>query len=250
MNRNCLIIIFLIFMSIPSLLSAQGFTYKAEMVRMDSTWDKNRNGEVAKIIGEYKPEMDRLMQEVIGFSEFEMQSGRPESLLSNFAADALLEEARSLTENGDVDLALTNFGGLRATIPAGDIRRYHIFATFPFENCLVILDMTGKSIRELFESFASRRVEAFSHTVKMVAKDKVLTTLLINGEPVDDNRIYRLATIDFLLDGGDSMSMLKDAVATEFTGIVLRDIMVSYIQKQTKAGKNIAIYITNRAVID
>ena len=250
MNRNCLIIIFLIFMSIPSLLSAQGFTYKAEMVRMDSTWDKNRNGEVTKIIGEYKPEMDRLMQEVIGFSEFEMQSGRPESLLSNFAADALLEEARSLTENGDVDLALTNFGGLRATIPAGDIKRYHIFATFPFENCLVILDMPGKSIRELFESFASRRVEAFSHTVKMVAKDKVLTTLLINGEPVDDNRIYRLATIDFLLDGGDSMSMLKDAVATEFTGIVLRDIMISYIQKQTKAGKNIAIYITNRAVID
>jgi len=171
-------------------------------------------------------------------------------LLSNFAADALLEEARSLTENGDVDLALTNFGGLRATIPAGDIKRYHIFATFPFENCLVILDMPGKSIRELFESFASRRVEAFSHTVKMVAKDKVLTTLLINGEPVDDNRIYRLATIDFLLDGGDSMSMLKDAVATEFTGIVLRDIMISYIQKQTKAGKNIAIYITNRAVID
>ena len=237
-------------MSIPSLLSAQGFTYKAEMVRMDSTWDRNNSVEVAKIIGEYKPEMDRLMQEVIGFSEFEMQSGRPESLLSNFAADALLEEARSLTDKGDVDLALTNFGGLRATIPAGDIRRYHIFATFPFENNLVILDMSGKSIREMFESFARYRVEAFSHTVKMAAKDKMLTALLVNGEPVDDNRIYRLATIDFLLDGGDSMKMLKDAVAIEYTGVVLRDIMISYIQKQTKAGKNIAAYISNRAVIE
>ena len=250
MNRNCLTIVTLFFILIPSLLSAQGFTYKAEMVRMDSTWDKNRNAEVAKIIGEYKPEMDRLMQEVIGFSEFEMESGRPESLLSNFAADVLLEEARSLTEKSDVDLALTNFGGLRATIPAGDIKRYHIFATFPFENCLVILDMTGKSIKELFESFASHRVEAFSHTVKMVARDKVLTVLLVNGEPVDDNKIYRLATIDFLLDGGDSMAMLRDAVASEYTGVVLRDIMVSYIQKQTKAGKNIATYITNRVVID
>jgi len=217
---------------------------------MDSTWDKNNNPEIARIIGEYKPEMDRLMQEVIGFSEFEMSSGRPESLLSNFAADALLDEARNLTGKGDVDLALTNFGGLRATIPAGDIKRYHIFATFPFENSLVILDMPGKSVREMFESFASRRGEAFSHTVKMVARDKVLTSLLINGEPVDDNKIYRLATIDFLLDGGDSMRMLKDAVATEYTGVVLRDIMISYIEKQTKAGKKIATYITNRAVIE
>ena len=250
MNKNCLFTIILSLFSLPLTLPAQGFAYKAEMVRMDSTWDRNNNREIAKIIGEYKPEMDRLMQEVIGFSEFEMQSGRPESLLSNFAADALLEEARSLTDKGDVDLALTNFGGLRATIPAGDIKRYHIFATFPFENNLVILDMPGRSIREMFESFALHRVEAFSHTVKMVAKDKVLTTLLINGEPVDDNKIYRLATIDFLLDGGDSMRMLKDAVATEYTGVVLRDIMIGYIQKQTKAGKNIATYITNRVVIE
>jgi len=249
MNRNCLIIVILFFMSIPSLLSAQNFSYKAEMVRMDSVWDKNNNLQIERIIGEYKPEMDRIMQEVIGFSEFEMQSGRPESLLSNFAADALLEESRDLSER-EVDFALTNFGGLRATIPAGEIKRYHIFSTFPFDNYIVILDLPGKAVREMFESFAARRVEAFSHTVKMVAKDRSLTSLLINGEAIDDSKIYRVATIDFLLGGGDSMRALKSAVAIEETGVVLRDAYVNYVKKKTAKEENIGVYITNRAVIE
>ena len=250
MNRNCLIIIILFFTGLPTLLSAQGFTYKAEMVRMDSTWDKSNNAEIAKIIGEYKPIVDASMQEVIGTSEFDMHSGRPESLLSNFAADALLDESRLLTSNGNIDFSLTNFGGLRASIPAGDVKRYHIFATFPFDNYIVVLDMTGKSVREMFESFAARREEAFSHTVKMVAKDKKLVSLLINGETVDDNKIYRVATIDFLLGGGDNMKALKEAIAVEETGVVLRDAYVNYVLRQTKEGKRISSHITNRAVIE
>ena len=249
MRKNCLIITILFLYLAPE-LSAQKFTYKAHMERMDSRWDNNNNAAVARIIGEYKPEMDRLMQEVIGHSEYEMLSGRPESLLSNFAADALLDGARHISEKGTVDIALTNFGGLRAAIPAGEIKRYHIFATFPFENNLVILDISGKSVKALFESFARRRVEAFSHTVKMVSKDGTLATLLINGEPVDEDKIYRLATIDYLLDGGDSMNMLKDAIAIEHTGIVLRDVIIGHIQRETKAGNKITSYISNRVTIE
>jgi 2',3'-cyclic-nucleotide 2'-phosphodiesterase (5'-nucleotidase family) len=241
----------LIFLLLPSVLLSQefNFSYRVSRVLMDSTWNKGNEPVVAGIIEFYKPEMDRLMQQVIGVSDTEMRSGRPESLLSNFAVDALLEFSRKVS-SGKVEFSLTNFGGLRAALPKGNIRRYDIFSIFPFENYIVILDLPGSSVRALFDSFARNRVEAFSWNIQLEIKAGVLKDVLIDGEQIDDSRIYRVATIDFLMSGGDNVLALKDAVAVEQTGVLIRDAMISQIEKLTQSKKRVTSSITNRVRVE
>lgn len=223
------------------------FEWKGSRILMDSTLNKPEEPKVKEIIGRYKPLMDSKMQQVIGASDKEMRSGRPESLLSNFAVDALHEFAQKRSEGG-VDFALTNFGGIRASLPAGDVRLYDIFSIFPFENYVVILDLEGRSVRKLFESFARNRVEAFSNSVRLTIdeEDGEIEELLINGEKVSDSKIYRVATIDFLLSGGDNVVALKDAVKVEETGALIRDAIIEKIKMQTAAGEKISSAITGR----
>lgn len=130
--KNKSALLYLLFLILPLVVSAQqsGFTFKASRVLMDSTWEKSNEPVVAGIIDSFKPEMDRLMQQVIGYTDYEMRSGRPESLLSNFAADAMLQYGRKISKNG-VDFSVTNFGGLRASLPKGDVRRYDVFFNIP-----------------------------------------------------------------------------------------------------------------------
>ena len=229
--KNRILLIVFISLLLPLVVTAQhtGFTFRASRVLMDSTWDKNSEPVVAGIIEFYKPEMDRLMQQVIGKTDYEMRSGRPESLLSNFAADAMLEYARKIDKKG-VDFSLTNFGGLRAALPKGDVRRYDVFSIFPFENYLVIIDLPGGAVRQLFESFAQNRVEAFSYNLQLEIKGKMLKEVLLEGEQIDPHRTYRIATIDFLLDGGDSVSSLKSATAGAQTGVLLRNAILDIIE--------------------
>lgn len=249
--KNRLILIYFILLVLPLVVNAQqvGFTYRASRVLMDSTWDRGNEPVVAGIIEFYKPEMDRLMQQVIGHTDYEMRSGRPESLLSNFAADAMLEYALKIDEKG-VDFSLTNFGGLRAALPKGDIRRYDVFSIFPFENYLVIIDLPGSAVRQLFESFAQSRVEAFSHNIQLEIKGKMLKDVLLEGEQIDPTRIYRIVTIDFLLDGGDSVSALKSATGVAQTGVLLRDAILDVIETATSKNKKVTSSITKRVIIE
>ncbi len=80
-----------------------------------------------------------------------------------------------------VDFALTNFGGIRAALPAGNVRRYDIYSIFPFENYIVILDVKGSSVRRLFDSFARNRVEAMSGNVQLEIKGNQLKEALLEG---------------------------------------------------------------------
>lgn len=251
MKSRLLMTILATLVLLPSVVVAQkfDFTFKASRVLMDSTWDRNNEPVTEGIIGFFKPEMDRLMQEVIGVSQQEMRSGRPESLLSNFAADAMLEYGRKISKR-DVDFSLTNFGGLRASLPKGDVRRYDVFSIFPFENYIVILDLPGTAVRELFESFARNRVEAFSHNLKLEIRNNQLKDVLLEGEQIDPYRTYRIVTIDFLMGGGDNLSALKSSVDVEYTGVLLRDAILEVIESRSSKGQMITSSITNRVITE
>lgn len=245
------ILLFHIILFVASSLYAQElrFSYKASRILMDSTLNKPEEPVVKGIIEFYKPEMDKIMQEVVGRSEVEMRSGKPESLLSNFAVDALLEFGQKHSKE-KVHFSLTNFGGIRAALPGGNVRRYDIYSIFPFENYVIILDVTGSTVRKLFESFARNSVEAMSYNVKLEIKGRELKEALIDGVQIDDAKIYRIVTIDFLMSGGDNFVALKEAIAVEQTGLLIRDAIFEKIADLTKKGEMIKSTITQRVKLE
>lgn len=222
-------------------------------VRMDSTWDAPK-GRAAEIIGRYSPTIDSLLIP-IGRSTGQMDSYAPESPLSNLAADIMLDFATDYLRKstGDsaakADMAMTNFGGIRASLPGGDISAYDVMAIFPFDNKVVILDLKGRYVRELFENFARReRVEALSG-VKLVIENKKVKEALVAGSPIDDERIYKVATIDFLLTGGSNAEAFKKCDSHIDTQTYLRDMISGYIKEETAAGRVIDARTDGRVTV-
>lgn len=221
--------------------------YKWETVRIDSTFDNGKDYSVVKIIEKYSPLMEPF-QEIIGYTDEVYQSRSPESPLSNFAADAIRACAAEMTGH-DIDVALTNFGGIRSSLPKGAVRVYDIYSIFPFNNDIVCFDIKGSDLRAIFERMAaSGRMQAWSN-VKVVIREKKIVRLEVAGKPLDDGKLYRMASINFLMDGGDSLSLSKVAQNVWESDVYLRDAFVGYIKKKTAAGEKLVMSSDGRVQI-
>ena len=244
MNSKRFILLFALLTLLPTLASAQ-LKYSWSTVRMDSRFDNGPDRTAAKIIEKYDPLVAPL-QEIIGYSEAEYAKGFPESGLSNFAADVIRERAEKAVGKR-VDLALTNFGGIRTSLPKGAVRVYDIFSIFPFENHIVVFDIKGKDLLRFFQQMA-HRCEALSN-VYFVAEHGEIITLRIGDKPFDVNHTYKMATIDFLMTGGDGVSFEKCARNKVETGILIRDAIVDAIRQRTAEGKTLRLFKDGRVSV-
>lgn len=216
------------------MLGAQDFEYSWQRVRMDSAYESDTVYDVDSIVAAHQEQIAPLMEVVI-YSTGEIEERRPESALSNLAADMLLYAVSDRLNNGYPSMSLTNFGGIRSNFPKGAVRVYDIYSTFPFDNTVVVAVMEGEDIRRILERFASGKFEALGG-VEIVVRDGELEKCLIGGRPLEDDALYNLVTIDFLLDGGDRFDIGDDAVSIDRTGIVLRDAAVRYLRDLSESG--------------
>lgn len=208
-----------------------------------------RNGSTPAVVAdmlEVQPEMAAL-KEVIGWCEHEMSARSPESELSNWTVDTVMEETERLTGK-KIDVGFTNFGGIRTFFAEGPILREDLEAMFPFNNYLCYVRLKGSDLRALFERFAKNRVEVVGG-VKFVIKDRKIETLLVDGKPIDDNKDYGVATIDFLLDGGDGVSIAKNAKELITTDVKVIDAMLPAARRFAEEGKPISYHKDGRVTI-
>lgn len=220
-------------------------SYKWSTIRMDSAYDDIRDDAATKIIAKHTPRLAPL-QEIIGYSKEEYESRRPESPLSNFAADIIRATGEQVCGT-HVDLAMTNFGGIRTSLPKGAVRVYDIFSIFPFDNTVVVFDIKGSDLIKFFHKQA-RRNEALSN-VKLVIEDRKIKSLEIDGQPFDENRVYKFATINFLMDGGDGIQLKDYAMNKVESTVYIRDAIVDYIKKMTAEGKTIDLKCDGRVIV-
>ncbi|MBO7561582.1 MAG: 5'-nucleotidase C-terminal domain-containing protein [Bacteroidales bacterium] len=210
-----------------------------------------------KIVDKYKPEVDKY-SDPIGFCPAGLERGYPVAPMSNWATDVYLEYAQKfidttsrtdIDKNIKVDFALMNFGGMRTEMPKGNVSRYDILSIFPFDNFLVIEEMDGKDVKELMEFFAKTRGQAMSN-VKLHIDGNTVKECLIGGKPLDENRKYVIATIDFLYNGGDNLYPLKRSNYLIETHKKLMDIFIEYIIDLTAKGKKIEKAKDDRLIVE
>jgi 2',3'-cyclic-nucleotide 2'-phosphodiesterase (5'-nucleotidase family) len=192
----------------------------------------------------YKAQLDEKMNEVIGIAAENMPVHAPESLLSNFSADACRQVASEYLK-APVDIAVVNIKGLRTNIPAGEIKVSKVFELMPFENELVLVWLKGNELAVLLQFFASIGGEGVSG-MSMGIKSGVAKDILIGGKALEPEKIYVIATNDYLVEGNDGMTQLTRHEKRVDTGIKIREMLIEYIRKETAKGNNITSKLDGR----
>ena len=211
-------------------------------------------------------ELNEKLSEVVATSEYDLtiadpaatdDNGRPirivrrtETNLGDLCADAYRYA-------GNADIAMANGGGIRVSIPAGDITRNDLLTVHPFNNAICVMEVTGQQILDMLEwgtrvvpeeSGGFPQVSGLTYEIHTyldstctsdddglftgVAGEYRVKNVLVGGEPLDLEKTYRLAGTNYiLLDEGDGYTMFKDAVLLEENIVLDNQALLNYIQE-------------------
>ena len=206
---------------------------------------KGSVAEVAALMLEAQPSM-AYVKEIVGYSDHEMAKKHPQSELSNMIADCMIKKTEQVTGK-KVDVSFINGGGIRSEIPAGTVVVDDLLSMLPFKNYLCYVSLKGSDLRYIFENFGTKTL--FIGGVSLTYKDGNLVNALVGGEPLDDNRLYGVTTVDFLLDGGDGVYVARNAKELIITDVLIYDSFLSFIKDFANEGKNISYHFDDRIIL-
>jgi len=143
----------------------------------------------------------------------------------------------------NADCALVNGGAIRESIPVGDITLKAINSVQPFGNSLYIMKTSGKNILKVIEDNTATvpeleggfpQVSGIEYTLdtrKEYVSGEInrVTITSINGKPFDENKIYTVATTDFVANGGDKYSAFVNSEYVDL-GITTDSVLAGYIR--------------------
>ena len=210
---------------------------------VDSRYDQNPDQAAAKFLEPYKRVNDSIMGPVVGQVAHNMHAERPESDLSNLLADILMWAAKDYNEQPV--FAIYNKGGIRADLTKGDVTYGDVLDVAPFENKICFTTLTGESLMKLFRQIAHRGGEGVSKGVELVIKmdekneTGELVSAKIQGQEIDPQAEYRVATLNYILEGNDGMSAFldgKNSVAPQEASNNTRFLIMNYFRDMQAKG--------------
>lgn len=188
----------------------------------------NANQEILDVINKYSEANKDVLSQKVGMTDVDLDGVRgnvrtKETNLGDFIADAMKESIGA-------DITITNGGGIRDSIVKGDITKGDVLTVFPFTNFLVKIEITGADILAALEhgltdtpNEAGKFPQIAGMTVKYDSSKEAgskVTEVLVNGEALDPNKTYSLATNDFMAIGGDGYEMFKGKTRSEERGLI------------------------------
>lgn len=192
---------------------------------------------------------NRDLQTVVGvateefalFKDGQNRARYEETALGDLVADALKWKATEVLKM-PADFGLTNSGGIREGIPAGEITKEEVWTTLPFSNVLEIVAFKGSDVRRLFDFLATvtpgnGAFAQVSDEVNVVfdRENKKVVSLKIDGKPIVDTMTYYMATCDYVAAGKDGYDTgLGEITARENTSQLISEVLADYIKSKGK----------------
>ena len=217
-------------------------------VEIDSNFDKHANPQMIELLDRYKVELDKQMSVVIGEAARTLTKTAPEYELVFLTSDAMKQFGDSNTAEG-VDLSFVNVGGHRTALNKGVITVGSIYEIYSFDNALVYVDLKGEYLAKIFAQFAQTSPQGFSSNVQLTIQEGKVVSCLINGQQIDDNKIYKIITLDYLAEGNDGMDELKNASSVSLSGVLLRDMMINYVEQHATKGEKVDFFAKEERLI-
>ena len=175
-----------------------------------------------------------------------------ESTLGNLVGN-MLRDQLSAEHLGGAEIGVTNPGGLRAELlygENGDITFAEANAVLPFLNDLWTVTLTGAQFVEMLEQQWPREGRGHLH---LGLSDNVsytfdpdagegerITSVMIDGQPLDPAREYRIGTFSFLAEGGDHFSVFRDSTDDQYTAVIDREAWIAHIEENSPLSPDFA----------
>lgn len=205
------------------------------------TDEVGENGYIAQLISAFQLPLLELKNKILGESKVELKrdsSAGVDPLMANVLTDAMLEA----TKAQGVVAAFTNRGGIRASLPAGPITYGNAIEVQPFNNTLVVLEVTGAELKQALEHGAVSYPEysgaylfpskGCSYVIDPTRpKGEKVVSITINGEKVSPDKTYKICLNSFTASGGDAHEVLKNAKGNRVdTGTLDIDVLIEYLK--------------------
>ena len=228
---------------------------QTSVIEFNAVDTPNEDSAAISEITPYKIGVEREMKGVLIYSEQAMMKGYPEGLLGNFVADLTLKKARDYCirtgsdldpkQSRGVDFCVLNNGGLRASLPKGEITKGNIFEVMPFGNEVVIVTLSGEKTKELLDFIAQRGGMPISG-MKIGIRDHMPVNVMIDGKPFDIKNNYRIATSDYLASRGGKWDFFSDPIDIDFLKYKLRDAIIEFLVEENRQNHMLKVQLDGR----
>lgn len=205
------------------------------------------NKAAVKTITIYKAKVEAETGKKIANCSEPLTREKGQSTLGNFVCDALKWKGERFFPNDTINMVLFNRGGLRNDLPKGEIKVLNIFELMPFENEMVLLQISGEKLLAGLKSMVERMHPYFG--LQLVIKDDKVIESLVNNKIIDKARTYSIVTSDYIANGGDSFYFLNNPVSRKNSGVLIRDAIIDYCIELNNNGKQITPYKDGRLKI-
>jgi 2',3'-cyclic-nucleotide 2'-phosphodiesterase/3'-nucleotidase/5'-nucleotidase len=235
-------------------------SWQGELVKIDDTIAED--AAIAAVLTVLQQPISEMMTDVVGqaavFLDGENDSIRSgETNLGNLVADAVLAKAKP----AGAEIAIVNSGGIRESIQAGDITREKLMRVLPFENYLILVDITGRQLIAALENGVSQaqelkgrfpQVAGFRFTWNSASEPgSRIVSVEIQAEggyvPLDENAIYRIVINDYMYSGGDGYTVFGEGANSSNPSFTYFEIMLEYLKNNSPVGAQVESRITDLA---
>ena len=224
------LLIILVFISCNQVKTTQ----KIETQRIAIDQDTATDTLIDTFLTPYRNSLEASMNEVLSFSvaEHKKTDGELNTAVGNLMADAVFERCAPILKKRhyiDLDMVLLNHGGIRAPLPKGAIKMKTAFNIMPFENKVVVAQMKGSVLMKLANYLTkAKRAHPMSGRELAISRNGTIKTLRIQGKEIESNRIYFVATNDYLYKGGDRMDFFQKSEAVFDLDYKIRSVLIDY----------------------
>ena len=189
---------------------------EGKLIPINSEIEKDSS--IKNLITPFKKEIEGKMNTVLAYApnDYYKNKNKTETSIGNFMADLCYKQANSIffKQTGkNIDFVLLNYGGIRSGIAKGDVTTKTAFEIMPFENNIVVAELSYEKIQKLLNYLKnSGLAHPISKHLKIVVENEKITSVLIKGKEIKKNKSYFVLTSDYLQRGGDRMNFFKNPI--------------------------------------
>ena len=222
--------------------------YTGEPIFIDESTPEDTS--IAADVTQYAQPLEELKNQIVGQSAVDLQGDRglvrsQETNLADLICDAMLWKSAS----EDTQICILNGGGIRASIPAGDVSMGHVLEVLPFGNQIATFGLKGSDVRAALEhgvsdyeeqSGAFPQVGGMRYTFdpNQPVGSRITSVEVRNADggysPIDPGAVYKVTSNEYMRNGGDGYDIfVTNAIDPYDGGALLSDAVAEYIGAQS-----------------